>query len=331
MYDLEQAIELFRDDNLEKLAHSARTAADAVFGREVYLRGLIEYSNYCAGNCLYCGIRRDNGEVHRYRLGIDEILEAVKMGFKRGIRTFVLQGGEDAWFSVERMSEIITRIKKETYGAAALTLSCGMLPYEAYREFRKAGADRYLIRFETSDEVLHAQLRDGFTLSERIEAIENLRSLGFQVGSGFMVGLPGESEETVIQNVLLAKSLNLDMAGIGPFIPHPDTPLAEAPQIPLHLALKTTALLRIACPKTHIPATTAAGSLVPDGREQMIQCGANVVMPNLTPVTVKKDYLLYPGKICLDEDGVKCIGCLGLRIKSTGNEMSFARADGLVN
>lgn len=318
-------------DNLKELSIMARSTTDSIFGQKIYLRGLIEFSNYCTSNCLYCGIRRDNGKIHRYRLTRKEIIMAVRMGFKRGIRTFVLQGGEDPWFTVDRMSEIISSIKTETGGGAALTLSCGMLPIEAYREFRSAGADRYLIRFETSDEKLHVHLRDGFTLEERIEAIENLRSLGFQVGSGFMVGLPGETDETVVNNVLLCRKLHLDMAGIGPFIPHPDTPLAKASQIPLHLTLKATALLRIATPKAHIPATTAAGSLVPDGREQMISCGANVVMPNLTPVTVKKDYLLYPGKICLDEDGIKCIGCLGLRIKTTGKEMSFSRADGLVN
>lgn len=326
--DFTYAEQLFRDNNLKELTLLAAQTTRKTFGKSVYLRGLIEFSNYCVSNCLYCGIRRDNGKVHRYRLTDEEIFSAVDTGFSRGLRTFVLQGGEDPYFSVDKLAALASGIKKRTGGDAALTLSCGILSREEYRELKSAGADRYLLRFETSDPDLHRYLRDGIGLERRLEALEDLKTLGFQTGSGFMVGLPGETEETVIENIKLSRKLDLDMVGIGPFIPHHDTPLAGSSQVPLELSLKATALLRIACPKTHIPATTAAGTLEPDGREQMIKCGANVVMPNLTPVAVKKDYLLYPGKICLDEDGLHCIGCLGLRIASVDGKMSFDRADG---
>jgi len=331
MSDYRYAEQLFRENNLEALTTLAAKVTRKSFGSSVYLRGLIEFSNYCISNCLYCGIRRDNAKVNRYRLTDEEIFSAVDTGFAIGLRTFVLQGGEDPYFTVDKLAEISAGIKKRTHGEAALTLSCGILTHEEYRVLKSAGADRYLLRFETSDPELHRYLRDGIGLERRLEALEDLKTLGFQTGSGFMVGLPGETEDTVIENIKLCSELELDMAGIGPFIPHHDTPLAGSPQIPLELSLKATALLRIACPDTHIPATTAAGTLEPDGRERMIKCGANVVMPNLTPTTVKKDYLLYPGKICLDEDGLQCIGCLGLRIASVNGEMSFDRADGHVS
>lgn len=331
MSEFSRSEDLFRAGRTEELAIAARRISWKAFGGKVYLRGLIEYTNHCASGCLYCGIARDVPGIKRYRLGEEEICAVVKTGFSRGLRTFVLQGGEDAGFEVETLARIVSRLKALTGGEAAITLSCGILSREAFARLKAAGADRYLMRFETSDPELHRYIRGGQTLERRLSAIEELRSLGFQLGSGFMVGLPGETRETVIENVRLCRELNLDMAGIGPFIPHPATPLKDAPQVPLELSLQATALLRIACPRAHIPATTAAGSLEPDGRERMIRCGANVVMPNLTPQGVKKEYLLYPGKICLDEDGLQCIGCLGMRVASAGGTVSFSRADGLVS
>jgi biotin synthase len=325
-----QAIELFRRRELEPLAAEARLISDQVFGDDIYLRGLIEYTNHCAVDCLYCGIRRSNENPLRYRLDKDEILSAVREGFDRGLRTFVLQGGEDAWFTTERLADICSAIKEATKGEAALTLSCGIRPRRDYRTLREAGADRYLMRFETSDPHLHKHLRGGVPLAKRLAALEDLRNEGFQLGSGFMVGLPGESDDTVIRNVELCAELGVDMAGVGPFIPHPETPLADAPQEPLEKALFATALLRIFCRETHIPATTAAGSLQKDGRERMIACGANVLMPNLTPVNNKKNYLLYPGKICLDESGLQCVGCLSMRVRTVDRVLSFDRADGRV-
>ncbi len=331
MSDAFRAAELkFRQGRDVELSAEAAAISRRVFGGKVFLRGLIEYTNYCSCSCLYCGIRRDNTNVHRYRLSDEAVFSAVESGFRRGLRTFVLQGGEDSHFNTDRLGSLVAGIKKRTGNEAAVTLSCGILPREHYAQLKKAGADRYLLRFETADPALHKYLRDGVSLDRRLQALDDLKSTGFQTGSGFMVGLPGETEDTVVNNVRMAAEIGLDMVGIGPFIPHPDTPLKDAPQIPIDLALRTTAFLRVVCPEAHIPATTAAGSLVANGREEMIRRGANVVMPNLTPVEVKKDYLLYPGKICLDEDGLQCIGCLDMRIKSTGFEMSFDRADGRV-
>lgn len=330
MSELDQAFELHRRGEFDALADQARRITEERFGRKVFLRGLIEYSNRCICSCLYCGIRRENGKVRRYGLSDEAILAAVRSGHDRGLKSFVLQGGEDPAFGPERLCHIVGAIKQLTRGEAAVTLSAGILPREAYAELRRAGADRYLIRFETADPELHQYLRGGITLERRLEALEDLKSLGYQTGSGFMTGLPGETDELLMRNIRLCKELELDMAGIGPFIPHPETPLRDTPTAPVERAIRAVALLRIACPDIHIPATTAAGSLAADGRERMIQNGANVLMPNLTPVAEKKEYLLYPGKICLDEEGLHCIGCLDMRMRSVDRELSFERADGLV-
>ena len=327
---LDEARGHFLAGNFEPLSAEAARITTRNFGTDVYLRGLIEYTNYCASDCLYCGIRRSNENAVRYRLTDEDILEAVSQGFGRGLRTFVLQGGEDARFETARLAGLCEKIKDATGGEAAITLSCGIRSREDYRTLKAAGADRFLMRFETSDPELHRYLRGGSTLAKRLGALENLLAEGFQVGSGFMVGLPGETDETILRNVELCRELGVDMAGVGPFIPHPDTPLKDAPQKSIETALFATALVRIFCPQTHIPATTAAGSLEKDGRERMIRCGANVLMPNLTPVAVKKHYLLYPGKICLDESGLQCVGCLSMRVKTVDREISFNRADGRV-
>ncbi len=311
----------------EELVRMGGECCRSVHGPDVLLRGLLEYTNYCSSNCLYCGIRHDNSNVQRYRIDEDMLLEAARAGFDRGLRTFVIQGGEDSEYPVDRICRLIERIKEMTRGEAAVTLSCGMRSLDQYRSLKRAGGDRYLLRFETSDPELHRYLRNGSSLEKRLEALEYIREAGFQTGSGFMLGLPGESDETRLNNILLAQQLRLDMVGIGPFIPHPETPLAEASQEDIEMSIRGVALLRLALPEAHIPATTAAGSLVPDGRERMISAGANVLMPNLTPVTFKKDYELYPGKICLDESGIQCISCLSLRVKPLERELSFRRGD----
>ncbi len=295
-------------------------------GRGVLLRGLIEYSNRCSCDCLYCGIRRSNPRVARYRLESGEIAAIALKGYRAGLRSFVLQGGEDAAYAEDSLPRAVGLIR-ESCPEAAITLSAGILSRAAYARLRAAGADRYLLRFETSDPALHSLLRGGVSLERRLEALRDLAEAGYQVGSGYMVGLPGESEETRIANALLCRELELDMVGIGPFIPHPDTPLGGGPQSPIELTLRATALVRLLLPDAHMPATTAAGSLDPAGREKMILAGANVLMPNITPPAAKKNYLLYPGKICLDEEGEACIGCLSLRMKSIGRELSFARGD----
>jgi len=257
------------------------------------------------------------------------IIDTVRAGFSAGLRTFVLQSGEDMFYSTSVLAGLVEKIKNATGGEAAITLSCGIRSKEDYLKLKIAGADRYLLRFETSDPALHAYLRSGIRLEERLRALGDLKNAGYQVGSGYMVGLPGETEEIRIGNALLCRELDLDMAGIGPFIPHPDTPLGDNAYPGLEMTIRAVALVRLLIPRAHIPATTAAGSIDPQGREKILSSGANVLMPNITPLPYRKDYALYPGKICLDEDGIKCIGCLELRAGSRGKTVIKDRGDAL--
>lgn len=319
--------DLFYNCPTAELAMMGKKVCTQVHGRKVLLRGLLEYTNHCVSNCLYCGIRRENRKVQRYRIEGSRLVEAVQAGFDTGLRTFVIQGGEDPCYPVEKICRLVETIKQKTLGKAAVTLSCGMHSQGAYREMVQAGADRYLMRFETSDPKLHAFLRDKKTLKDRLQALEDIRAAGFQTGSGFMLGLPGETPIIRLENILLCQRLELDMVGIGPFIPHPETPLKQMRQHPIEDSIRGVALVRLALPQTHIPATTAAGTLEPDGREQMIAGGANVLMPNITPVEFKQDYLLYPGKICLDENGIYCINNLADRVIPLDRELCFDRGD----
>jgi biotin synthase len=321
-------VDNYRRAGTEELGRAAREACEAVHGRKVLLRALIEFSNDCALDCLYCGIRAGNASVERYRLSQGELVSAAEAAYAAGLRSFVLQSAEDGWYTADRLAAAVGRIRERCPGAA-ITLSCGIKTRSQYRSLKAAGADRYLLRFETSDPGLHERLRNGISLERRLRALEDLRAEGYQVGSGFMVGLPGETEETRIANALLCSELGLDMVGIGPFIPHPATPLAGSRQEGIELTLRMTSLVRLLMPEAHLPATTAAGSLDPEGREKMILAGANVLMPNMTPVPVRRNYLLYPGKICIDEAGEKCLGCLALRMKTVDRELSFERGDSL--
>lgn len=325
----EQEVRALAQLPLEDLTPRAHAVSLEYHGTSVFLRGLIEATNHCAQNCLYCGIRRNNAKVRRYRLSREEILAIVERGFAFGFRTFVIQGGEDPCYTTEFLASLCEEIKNRTAGKAAITLSFGTKSLAAYRSLARAGADRYLMRFETADPVLHEKLRNGNSLASRLKALDCIRESGLQVGSGFMVGLPGETEETLIQNIMLAGKINMDMGGVGPFIPHPDTPLRCAVQKPIELAIRATALLRLMLPHCHIPATTAAGSLDPLGREKMLAAGANVLMPNITTVEHKKDYQLYPGKICIDESGFQCVSCQAMRIASVGLSISWDRGDAL--
>lgn len=314
---------------LDELKALARKTADAVHGNKVLLRGLIEVTNHCAMDCLYCGIRRSNGSAVRYRLSHEELAETIRAGRRAGFMTFVLQGGEDPAMAGEGLLRLTETARTAAGPEAAITLSFGIRSRREYQELKAAGADRYLMRFETADADLHRYLRAGISLERRLRTLEDLRAAGLQLGSGFMTGLPGETEETLIQNILLAASLGMEMGGVGPFIPHPATPLATSPGGDLERAVRATALLRLALPACHIPATTAAGSIHPEGREQMLEAGANVLMPNITPVLQKKHYLLYPGKICIDESGFHCVGCLSVRVMSRGLTISWDRGDSL--
>ena len=295
---------------LPELIARARTCTDQWQGKKVFLRGLIEVTNYCVQNCLYCGIRRDNQKVMRYRMDEEQILSLVREGFQRRFRTFVLQGGEDPEFPPIRLARLCKKIYSLTRGEAAITF--GNLPRSGYRLISLEGANRYLLRFETSDPILHKRLRNGIPLSRRLQALEDIRWAGLEVGSGFMVGLPGETEEIRIGNVLLAKELDIDMGGVGPFIPHPDTPLGDSPQVDLEPAIRST---------------TAAGSLDSRGRERMLEAGANVLMPNLTPQPLKKAYSLYPGKSSEEKLDYYGISSLSQRVAEIGLELSWERGD----
>ena len=320
--------DLFYHAATEELIRLANATCLRVHGRDVLLRGLIEYSNICNSDCLYCGIRHGNHQVSRYRMEETTLLEVVQEGYNRGFRTFVLQGGEDPDYTTKRICRLVRRLKDEGCRDAAITLSCGMRPREEYLEMAQAGADRYLLRFETSDPQLHFSLRR-CTLEDRLLALEGIRAAGLQVGSGYMLGLPGETPEIQLDNILLCQRLQLDMIGVGPFIPHPDTPLHGARQQPLEDVIRSVALLRLALPEAHIPATTAAGSLVADGRQQMIAAGANVLMPNLTPMEFKQNYLLYPNKVCLLEKGIADLAGLADQLYPLDRQVSFARGDAL--
>ncbi len=324
-----EIISFYRSADTEELCKKAASVCTGVHGNKVYLRGLIEFTNWCVQDCHYCGIRKSNRKAVRYRLTEKEIIDAASAGYSAGLKTFVLQGGEDPFYTTDMICRILEGIKRVSGGNAAVTLSLGIRSRKEYAAFREAGADRYLMRFETSDPVLHSKYRNGISLERRIAALFDLKELGFETGSGYMTGLPGETEEIRINNALLCRELGLDMVGIGPFIPHGETPLAGSPQMPFELCVRSTALLRLLLPEAHIPATTAAGSLDPEGREKMISAGANVLMPNITPQSVKKHYLLYPGKICLEESGIDCIGCLSARVMSVNRVLSFDKGSAL--
>lgn len=313
----EEILHAYRTLTTEELSKKADAVCRENYSNRVFLRGLIEFSNYCRKDCAYCGIRRSNRNVIRYRLTDREIMETVGGGIKSGLKTFVLQSGEDMP-DVRRLCRLTENLREKFGDDFALTMSCGEMPKEHYRQLKKSGADRYLMRFETSDPELYSRLKNGDRLENRLNALRDLKELGFETGSGFMVGLPGETQAVREMNGLLCRELGLDMVGIGPFIPHPETPLKDSQKENIDLAVRATALVRLLLPKANIPATTAAGSLDPEGREKMLKAGANVLMPNITPVNHKKDYLLYPGKICLDESGLDCLSCLAFRVKGCG-------------
>lgn len=300
-------------------------AADAVrrecMGDEVYLRGIVEFSNICANDCLYCGIRRSSSTTNRYRIEEDEILDTARKMVRWRQTTIVLQSGEAPSPAEDRrIGRIIRRIKDET--GLAVTVSAGNRPRDVYAEWRKCGMDRYLLRFETSDPQLFAFLHPDCSLSERLGCLDDLRSLGVQVGSGFMIGVPNETIETLADNILLCRRLDLDMIGIGPFIPHPETPLAgtrNAYADDPEMYFVALAALRLVNPDSHIPATTAFDAVFPhEGRDLCLQRGANVFMPNNTPGSYRQDYQLYPNKPCVDEDGGQCSHCATSRVWALG-------------
>jgi len=298
-----------------------------VYGTDVYLRGLIEFTNYCKNNCYYCGIRQENTKVDRYRLSHEEILACCDEGHKLGFRTFVLQGGEDPWFTDEIMCKIVSEIKAK-YPDCAVTLSLGERSFDSYKALFDAGADRYLLRHETASETHYRQLHpENMDLKNRKECLWNLKKIGYQVGSGFMVGSPYQKTEYLVEDIRFLQELKPAMIGIGPYITHKNTPFCNFENGGLKLTLRLIAILRLMFPYALIPATTALGTISADGRELGLKAGANVVMPNLSPVQYRRQYSLYEGKICMDEEAAECRACLERRINTAGYQTVVARGD----
>lgn len=311
----------------ERLRTEAVRLRKKYYGDKVFTRGLIEFTNYCKNDCYYCGIRRGNRNAQRYRLTKEEILECCREGYGLGFRTFVLQGGEDPYYTDERMTEMIRSIKEE-YPDCALTLSIGEKPYESYRKFREAGADRYLLRHETADEAHYGMLHpESMRLETRKKCLYDLKSLGYQVGAGFMVGSPGQTPETLAEDMLFLKELQPHMVGIGPFLPHHETKFAEEKAGSVDQTLFLLSVIRILLPKVLLPATTALGTADPRGREKGMEAGANVVMPNLSPVSHRKQYELYDNKICTGDEAAECRMCLSRRMQSVGYRLVEERGD----
>jgi len=309
------------------LFESADRVRKSVYGTDVYLRGLIEFTNYCKNNCYYCGIRCGNTTLSRYRLSQQEIMSCCETGHKLGYRTFVLQGGEDDFFKDELLCRIISEIKT-TYPDCALTLSIGEKPYKSYKAYFDAGADRYLLRHETADEEHYQKLHPKeLSLQNRKECLWNLKEIGYQVGSGFMVGSPFQKTEHLIKDIRFLQELKPEMIGIGPFLTHSDTPFKDQKSGSLELTLRLLSILRLMFPHVLLPATTALGTISPDGRELGLKAGANVVMPNLSPVQVRKQYSLYDNKICTGEEAAECKGCLERRVNAAGYQMVVSRGD----
>ncbi|MGN0308156.1 MAG: [FeFe] hydrogenase H-cluster radical SAM maturase HydE [Lachnospiraceae bacterium] len=314
-------------EDVEYLRQQARETAQRIYGNQVFIRGLIEFTNYCKNDCYYCGIRRSNHKAERYRLTQEQILNCCATGYELGFRTFVLQGGEDGYFTDERICRIIRTIR-ERYPDCAITLSIGEKERESYQAYYDAGADRYLLRHETADEnhygILHPR---ELTLKNRKRCLYDLKEIGFQTGCGFMVGSPGQTTDTLYEDLQLIRQLKPQMVGIGPFIPQKDTPFGEKAAGTLEMTLRLLAVIRLLHPPVLLPATTALGTIHPKGRELGILSGANVVMPNLSPVDVREKYKLYDNKICTGDEAAECRFCTERRMNSIGYVVAVARGD----
>ena len=313
-------IDILKDnDKNDELFRIADKVRHENVGDEVHLRGLVEFSNICKRQCKYCGLRSENKKITRYRIPADEVVSYAKNAVDMGYKTIVLQSGEDEYFATDKMVEIIKGIKQYD---VALTLSIGERTFEDYKTFKEAGADRYLIRIETTDRELYKKMHPNMDFDNRIRCLNNLKELGYEVGTGCLVGLPEQTIESLADDILFFKKIEADMIGIGPFIPHPDTPLKDADTGDFWLALKVMALTRIMLPNINIPATTAMETLNPNGRIIALQSGANVVMPNVTTSEYREKYEIYPNKICIHENPDKCRNCIEAKIKSIGRTIS---------
>lgn len=306
-------------------------AADEVrqenYGKDVFVRGLIEFTNYCKNNCYYCGIRGENCDLKRYRLSDDQILECCREGYELGFRTFVLQGGEDLTYTDEDICRIITRIKVE-FPKCAITLSLGEKERQSYQKYYDAGADRYLLRHETATEEHYRKLHpEAMSLSNRIRCLYDLKEIGYQIGAGFMVGSLEQTPETLVADFRFLQKLQPDMIGIGPYLVHKSTPFRNQRNGSLAMTLRCLAILRLMFPYALLPATTALGTIHPLGREMGLSCGGNVVMPNCSPTEYRRLYSLYENKICVDDVTKQCKSCLSRRAESRGYHIVVDRGD----
>ena len=315
------------DEYDEELFAKADQVRREHYDDKVYLRGLIEFTNYCKNNCNYCGIRKSNQNLKRYRLSKEQILECCREGYRLGFRTFVLQGGEDIYFKDEILCDIISDIHKE-FPDCAITISAGERSKASYQKLFDAGATRYLLRHEAADDSLYRKLHPGtMSLENRKKCLFDLKEIGYQVGAGFMVGAPYQTTENLIADLRFLQELQPDMIGIGPYLKHKDTPYKWFSNGSMELTLRLLAILRLMFPYVLLPSTTALGTIDPQGRELGLQAGANVVMPNLSPVDVRDKYTLYENKICTGEESAQCRSCLAMRVKAAGYEVVTDRGD----
>lgn len=315
-----EIIDILKDDSQNDWLFSlADKTRHEYVGDAVHLRGLIEFSNICKRTCKYCGLRCENKDLDRYRIEPDDIVLYAKKAVEMGYRTVVLQSGEDKFYTKDILCDVIKRIKNLD---VALTLSIGERSFDEYKAFKDAGADRYLIRIETSDRDLYKQMHPNMDFDNRVRCLKDLKKLGYEVGSGCLVGLPNQTVESLADDILFFKEIGADMIGIGPFIAHPHTPLKNAKNGDFTLALKVMALTRLVLKDINIPATTAMETLNPKGRIIALQSGANVVMPNVTTTEFRAKYEIYPGKICINENPTQCRGCIEGKIKSIGRTIA---------
>ena len=311
----------------EYLSAKARTVREKYYGKDVYLRGLIEFTNYCRNNCYYCGIRRGNKNAERYRLSEEDILSCSNLGYELGFRTIVLQGGEDPYYTDDRIVSIVSKIK-EQHPDVAVTLSIGERERESFQRFYTAGADRYLLRHETADQNHYEMLHPAnMSYEHRIQCLRDLHEIGYQVGCGMMVGSPGQKTHHLIKDLRFLQELKPEMVGIGPFIPHRDTIYADHQPGTVEMTLRLLSVIRLLLPEVLLPATTALGTIDVLGREKGLTAGANVVMPNLSPTDVRGKYLLYDNKICTGDEAAECIRCMSMRVARTGYQVVESRGD----
>jgi biotin synthase len=305
----------------------AREVREQAYGKDVYLRGLIEFSSYCRNDCLYCGLRRSNAHAERYRLSEERILSCCEKGYELGFRTFVLQSGEDLSYTDDDICDLVSKIRA-AHPDCAVTLSIGEKPRESYERYFEAGAERYLLRQETSNPWHYGRLHPAeLSLANRKRCLDDLKDIGYQVGCGIMVGSPCQTWDFVVEDLLYMKAFRPHMVGIGPFIPHKDTPFAHEPAGTLEDTLHLLSVIRLMLPDVLLPATTALGTIHPQGREMGLLAGANVVMPNLSPSDVRGKYLLYDGKICTGDEAAECRACMARRCASVGYQVRVSRGD----